>query len=182
VLASKPWSDKLKEECFLRGPHKSEDKVLEFLMEEYVDFCEKGFWMLLPYDLVKNLELLRLSQLREVPQREQRPRVIMEYNFHGVNVDTIKSSSAEAMQFGKAIHGLQAHLFKRILSTDIVICRRWTFWMDFTKCRSAPQASQNLASASPNFLGYRKYWIFHWCCPWVAHNFPFPLLFYGNSL
>jgi hypothetical protein len=48
VLASEPWSDELKEERFLRGPHKTADKFLEFLMEEYVDFCKKSFWMFLP--------------------------------------------------------------------------------------------------------------------------------------
>jgi hypothetical protein len=112
VLASEPWSDELKAERFLRGPHKSAEEFLEFLREEYVDFCEKGFWMLLPYDSVKNFESLRLSPLGVVPQRERRPRVIVDYSFHDVNIDTVKLSPAEAMQFGKANERLQSHLVK----------------------------------------------------------------------
>ncbi len=58
VLANEPWSDELKEERFLRGPHKSAEEFLEFLMEEFVDLCKKGFWMLLPCDSVKNYKSL----------------------------------------------------------------------------------------------------------------------------
>jgi hypothetical protein len=47
-----------KEERFLRGPYKSAEEVLEFLMEEYIAICRKGFWMVLPYDSVKNYESL----------------------------------------------------------------------------------------------------------------------------
>ena len=28
----------------------------EFLAEEFLDFVQKGFWMLLPFDLVKDLK------------------------------------------------------------------------------------------------------------------------------
>jgi hypothetical protein len=93
----------------LEGPAQICRRTLEFLMEEYVNFCKKGFWMLLPYDSVKNYESLRLSPLGVVPQRERRPRVIVDYSFHGVNTETVKLFPAEAVQFGKANERLQSH-------------------------------------------------------------------------
>jgi hypothetical protein len=38
-----------------------------------------------------------------VPQRECRPRVIVDYSFFGVNTKTAKLAPLEAMQFGKAL-------------------------------------------------------------------------------
>jgi hypothetical protein len=42
----------------------------------------------------------------------KRVRVIVDYSFHGVSVDTVKLSPAEAMQFRKANKHLQAYLVK----------------------------------------------------------------------
>jgi hypothetical protein len=38
-----------------------------------------------------------------VPQRDRRPRVIVDYSFFGVNEETVKLAPREAMQFGKAL-------------------------------------------------------------------------------
>ena len=102
LLASEPWGTKLKNERFLRGPHSSANEHTEFLKEEYLDFCQKGFWMLLPYEAVKALPGLRLSLLGVVPQRERRPRVIVDYSFYDLNLEMVKLSPSESMQFGKA--------------------------------------------------------------------------------
>jgi hypothetical protein len=74
-LKDAPWSDELKTTRFLRGPHRSANEFAEFLQEEFLDFCEKGFWMLLPYSEVKDMPELRLLPLGVVPQRERRPQV-----------------------------------------------------------------------------------------------------------
>jgi hypothetical protein len=102
VLATEPWTGPLKDERFQRGPHKSAEEHIEFLQEEYLDFCQKGFWMLLPYDQVRDLPGLRLSPLGVVPQRDRRPRVIVDYSYYGINKETVKLSPLESMQFGKA--------------------------------------------------------------------------------
>jgi hypothetical protein len=73
---------------------------------EFLDFLKKGYWMLLPYDEVKDMVDLRLSPLGVVPQRERRPRVIADYSFYDVNADTLKLGPEAAMQFGKAIERL----------------------------------------------------------------------------
>jgi hypothetical protein len=67
-----------------------------------MDFCAKGFWMLLPYDDMRDLPGLRLSPIGVVPQRDWRPRVIVDYTFFGLNDETLKLSDPRSMQFHKA--------------------------------------------------------------------------------
>jgi hypothetical protein len=103
VLQSPPWDAPTLDARFARGPHQSAHDHVEFLGEEFLDFLRKGYWMLVEYDDVKNLPGLRLSPIGVVPQRERRPRVIVDYSFFGVNRETLKLALQESMQFGKAV-------------------------------------------------------------------------------
>jgi hypothetical protein len=85
-----------------RGCHSSATEHLDFLMEEFLDFGRKGFWVLLPYDAVKNEKGLRLSPIGCVPQDGRRPRMIVDYSFWGLNEETVKMAPEGAMQFGTA--------------------------------------------------------------------------------
>jgi hypothetical protein len=58
--------------------------------------------MLLPYEYVKHIPGLRISPIGVVPQRERRPRIIVEYSLYGINADTVKLAPSDSMQFGKA--------------------------------------------------------------------------------
>ena len=49
-----------------------------------------------------------------VPQRDCRPRLIVDYNFLDVNAETILLAPAEAMQFGRALQ----RVLKRIVEAD----------------------------------------------------------------
>jgi hypothetical protein len=106
ILSSAPWSEETKEKRFARGPHNSAHEFVEFLGEEFLDFVKKGYWMLLPYEDVKDMVSVQYSPLGVVPQRERRPRVIVDYSFFGVNNDTLKLGPEDAMQFGKAVERL----------------------------------------------------------------------------
>jgi hypothetical protein len=53
---------------------------------------------------------LRVSPMGVVPQRERRPRVIVDYSFFGVNDDMVKLAPREAMQFGKALERILGHI------------------------------------------------------------------------
>jgi hypothetical protein len=106
ILSSAPWSEETKKERFARGPHNSAHEFVEFLGAEFLDFVKKGYWMLLPYKDVQDMVYVRYSPLGVVPQRERRPRVIVDYSFYFVNQDTLKLGPAEAMQFGKAVERL----------------------------------------------------------------------------
>jgi hypothetical protein len=63
----------------------------------------KGQWLVLPYSSVHDLPGLRISPPGVVPQREQRPRWIVDYSWWKVNHDTLPLAPVEAMQFGHAL-------------------------------------------------------------------------------
>jgi hypothetical protein len=111
VLKTPPWTDEVLDERVQRGSHKSCDEHLEFLREEMLEFVQKGFWLMLPYRVVKRLfKQLRVSPMGVVPQRERRPRLIADYSYYDVNDDTVKLAPAEAMQFGRALERILYHI------------------------------------------------------------------------
>jgi hypothetical protein len=65
-----PWTQAKLHAAKTRGSHKSATKHLAFLQEEIISFMQKGQWILLPYELIKDLPNLRLSPLGVVPQRD----------------------------------------------------------------------------------------------------------------
>jgi hypothetical protein len=95
-----------KQERFARGPHSLAQEFVEFLVAEFLDFLKKGYWMLLPYEDVKDMVYVKYSPLGVVPQWEHRRRVIVDYSFYFVNQDTLKMGPEESMQFGKAVEQL----------------------------------------------------------------------------
>ena len=56
------------------------------------DMIRKGYWVVLPYHLVRHLPNLRISPMGAVPQRERRPRIIMDYSFSNVNQEADKGA------------------------------------------------------------------------------------------
>jgi hypothetical protein len=92
-LKSAPWSDDQIRDTIQRGPHKSAIQYAEFLRDELVAFIRKSQWVVLPLSVVLNDPELRralhVSPMGNVLQRDRRPRVIVDYSFHGVNDDTI---------------------------------------------------------------------------------------------
>lgn len=102
-MAKAPWSRATKDQAIQRGPHQSSQSERQFVSEEMLDFCQRGYWLVLPYNVVCDWPALRLSPLGVVPQRERRPRLIVDYSFSGVNMDTLHLAPKEAMQFGRAL-------------------------------------------------------------------------------
>jgi hypothetical protein len=103
LLATPPWDQARIQAAVKRGPHKSAKDHHAFLHTEMADMIEKGQWIVLPYDQVKDLPNLRISPIGVVPQRDRRPRTIVDYSFSGVNQDTCPVAPQEAMQFGTAL-------------------------------------------------------------------------------
>ena len=104
VMATPPWSNGTCNSAVLRGPrHKSAQDEREFVFEEILDFCAQGYWAVLPYDAVRHCWAdLRLSPLGVVPQRDRRPRLLVDYSHSGVNQDTVPLAPKDSMQFGLA--------------------------------------------------------------------------------
>jgi hypothetical protein len=71
---------------------------------------DRATWMVLPYARLRELRNLRISPMGVVPQHERRPRPIVDYSFSGVNDDTVPLSPREAMQFGRALERIIAHI------------------------------------------------------------------------
>ena len=106
-----PWNQSQIDRALDRGPHRSCHEHIDFLEEEFIDMINKGYWVVLPYSQCKDLPGLRLSPPGVVPQRNRRPRWIVDYSWWGVNDETIKSfAPLAAMQFGKALDRILRHI------------------------------------------------------------------------
>ena len=66
-------------------------------------FIGNGFWVVLPYDLVKDLPGLFPSPLGCKEERERRPRLVCDHTSFGLNQCTYLRTPEEAMQFGGAL-------------------------------------------------------------------------------
>ena len=107
-LHTGPWGMDRLRLAAQRGSHRSAKDEVEFVCLEMMEFCEQGFWTVLPLQAALRLPHLRLSPLGVVPQRNRRSRLIVDYTYSGVNDETARLAPPEAMQFGKAL--------KRVLS------------------------------------------------------------------
>ena len=112
-----PWSVEDNDDAIRRGPHKSSHGERAFVAEEMLDFCQQGYWLVLPYSVVRHLPNLRISPLGVVPQRDRRPRLIVDYSHSDVNHNTLPLAPREAMQFGRAL--------QRVLSTIVHVDPRY---------------------------------------------------------
>ena len=103
ITATAPWGVERCDDAMQRGPHQSAHDEREFVFEEIMDFCQQGYWAVLPYSYVRNWTNLRVSPLGVVPQLDRRPRLIVDYSFSGVNDETVQLAPKEAIQFGRAL-------------------------------------------------------------------------------
>ena len=115
VQCSTPdWTLNRRNDAAYRGSHQSASQYLSFSESEMADMIRKGYWIALPYAVVKDLPNLQLSPMGVVPQRERRPRTIVDYTFSGVNQEAARGAPLEAMQFGKALD----RILQRILAAN----------------------------------------------------------------
>jgi hypothetical protein len=104
VLTTSPWDHARCDAAMERGSHASTAEHNVFLRVEMGDMVSKGFWIVLPYSQVRSIPGLRISPMGVVPQRDRRPRTIVDYTFSDVNAETARLAPREAMQFGHALH------------------------------------------------------------------------------
>jgi hypothetical protein len=96
-LSTPRWTMAQKEAALERGPHQSAKAHTTFLRSEFADMIRKKQWILLPAALVVTQEELRLSPLGVLPQRDRRPRSIIDYTFFRINDETVVMAPPEAM-------------------------------------------------------------------------------------
>jgi len=81
-----PWPASYHRKVFQQGPHLSASRFYkDFLITDIINYVKKHFWVVLPYSAVAHYPHLKLAPCGVVPQRERRPRPIMDYTFTGVN-------------------------------------------------------------------------------------------------
>ena len=107
LTSSDPWSLDQKDACIERGCHKSAKDHSVFLREELAEFVESKFWAVLPYPLVRELELM-LSPAAVKEERERKPRLLCDHSWPwsgwtSVNDSTLAHAPPEAMQFGRTL-------------------------------------------------------------------------------
>ena len=76
-----PWTAEMKDYCIERGCHKSANEHAEFLREELSEFVESKYWVVLPYQTVRNLEHLMLSPAAVKEERERKPRLLCDHSW-----------------------------------------------------------------------------------------------------
>ena len=104
VTSSAPWSLQHKDHCVQRGSHPSARVVFaDFLQDEMLDMVRRQYWTVVPYKAVRHLPQLKISPAGVIPQRNRRPRTIIDYTFSGVTDSTVQLAPQHAMQFGKAL-------------------------------------------------------------------------------
>lgn len=103
TMQTAPWDQERLRRAATRGSHQSARGEIEFVCEEMLEFCQQGFWTVLPLHIALLLPNLQLSPLGVVPQRNRRPRLIVDYTYSKVNDDTLRLAPPDAMQFGKAL-------------------------------------------------------------------------------
>lgn len=104
-MRTAPWDNDRLRRAAQRGSHKSAEDEIDFVCQELLEFCDQGFWTVLPLSLA-----LQLSPLGVVPQCNRRPRLIVNYTFSSVNEDTVRVAPLDAMQFGKTLQRLLSRI------------------------------------------------------------------------
>ena len=153
VVQSEPWTSSLLDERAARGCHASAKEHKEFLMEEFLDFGRKGFWILLPYDEIKHEPGLRVSPIGCVPQDNRRPRMISDYSFWGLNEETAKMAPEGAMQFGTAPLRMREDLARANPTHGPVHMYKNDMSDGFYRIRLSSSGSLKLAVSLPEFPG-----------------------------
>jgi hypothetical protein len=153
VVHSEPWSQSQLDLRVARGCHSSANDFKEFLMEEFLDFGRKGFWILLPYEVVKDEKGLRLSPIGCVPQDNRRPRMIVDYSFWCLNDETMKLAPEGAMQFGTAPLRIREALMKANPDYGPVFMYKNDMSDGFYRIRLSTSGSLKLGVILPRFEG-----------------------------
>lgn len=159
IVSTPPWTPATIDARIQRGSHQSCYDHLDFLRAELLEFSHKGFWLVLPYQELKALmeagELLgfRVSPMGVVPQRNRRPRIIVDLSFYDVNQDTLSLAPSEAMQFGRALERILYKIRHSNPRFGPVYLAKVDLADGFYRVGLNPSAIPKLAVALPQFPG-----------------------------
>ena len=159
LMREGPWPRSEVNARVTRGSHKSVDEHMDFVRGEMADFSAKGFWTVLPFDLVRDPPGLQISPLGCIPQCNRRPRLITDLSFYGINDETVKLAPAKAMQFGRALDWLLYQIRHADPKFGPVYLNKIDISDGFYRVPLTPDSAPRLAVVLPNlppFFGTRK--------------------------
>ena len=101
------WTVEQRDDCVQRGCHKSANEHRDFIREEMAGFIGDRFLMVLPYELIRDLEELMLWPAAIKEERDRKPRLLCDHSWDwgwdSINDTTIPHAPPEAMQFGRTL-------------------------------------------------------------------------------
>jgi hypothetical protein len=114
------------------------------------DYVNMGYWLVLPYSAVRHMTPLRLAPAGVVPQRERRPRPIMDYSFYDTNQQSVPIQPAHAMQFGGTLQRILQRLVYCNPTYGPPLMAKLDLADGYYRVPLAPQAALQLAVVTPN--------------------------------
>ena len=106
LLSSRPWSLDELQQALRHGSHVSARHYSQFLRSEMATMAQQGFWVILPASIALSLPGVRFAPIGVVPQRNRRPRTIVDYSFWGLNDESLRTHLPNSMQFGRTFDRL----------------------------------------------------------------------------
>jgi hypothetical protein len=150
LLNSKPWSAAEKDSAIQCGSHQSTCQHNDFLRTEMADMVKQHYWTVVPYHHVQHLPNLRLSPMGDVPQRDRRPRPIVDYSFYNINRDTIPLAPSEAMKFNRVFERILHRIHHANRAYGLVHLMKVDLADGFDRVPLAPSNIPTQAVAFPN--------------------------------
>ena len=153
LLKTRPWTLKEKDLAMARGNHLSARQFTEFLRIEMGDMRKKGIFIVIPYDLVRHLDGLRLSPMGVVPQRNRRPRTIIDYSYSNINQATHKLTPQESMQWGRTLQRILWYIYYADRRHGPVMLSKTDLSDGFYQLHLSPSGALQLAMPFPSNHG-----------------------------
>jgi len=147
------WTPKYKDDCVAYDCDKSAQMHKEFIQEEMVDFIEKGFWVVLPYSIAKDLPDSAYSPLETKEEHDRQARLVVDHSWFLINELTKAHPHPEVMQFG----GTLPRLLYRVRHSDPHCDPVYTIKLDladgFYCLQLKPSNAAKLSVVLPSYPG-----------------------------
>jgi len=147
------WTPKHKDDCVAYGCHKSAEMHKEFIREEMADFIKKGFQVVLPYSIAKDLPDSAYSPLGTKEERDRRARLVVDHSWFLINELTKAYLYPEVMQFG----GTLPRLLYRVRHSNPRYGIVYTIKLDladgFYQLQLKPSDAAKLSVVLPSYPG-----------------------------
>lgn len=109
---------------------------------------------MVPYSEAHTWPHLRISPLGVIPQRDRRPRLIVNYSFSNLNKDAIPLAPRKAMQFGRALQRVLITIVRTDRDTARCTWQKIDLADDFYRVWVAVRDEPKLGVALPVALGH----------------------------